>query len=81
MAFTDSVVDQAWQRSGGKCECTRTGHGHTGRCNRGLLKSSRGAESSQGWEAHHITAGGMDTLSNCQILCQDCHKKTGTYGG
>jgi 5-methylcytosine-specific restriction endonuclease McrA len=34
-----------------------------------------------GWEAHHITAedaGGKDILSNCEILCQQCHKMTRT---
>lgn len=81
MAFSESVVQQAWNRAGGKCECKRTTHGHTGRCNRALSWSSRGKESGMGWEAHHINANGPDTLSNCEILCQDCHKKTGTYGG
>ncbi len=81
MAFPESVVKQTWDRSGGRCECKRTTHGHSGRCYRILLWTSRGKETSYGWEAHHIVAGGSDTLSNCEILCQDCHKKTGTYGG
>ncbi len=80
MTFPDSVVQQAWDRAGGRCECRRTGHGHTGRCNRELRWNSRGKETAYGWEAHHVTAGGPDTLSNCEILCQDCHKKTRTYG-
>lgn len=81
MAFPESVVEQAWKKAGAKCECTRTTHGHRGRCNRELLWTSRGSESAYGWEAHHVAAGGSDTLSNCEILCQDCHKKTGSYGG
>jgi len=81
MAFPESVVKQAWDRSGGRCECRRTTHGHSGRCSRTLLWPSRGKETSYGWEAHHINANGPDTLSNCEILCQDCHKKTRTYGG
>ena len=35
------------------------------------------------WEAHHIKAqkdGGNDSLSNCKILCLDCHKNTHSYG-
>jgi len=80
MVFPDSVVRQAWNRSGGRCECKRTQHNHSGRCNRSLRWESRGKESPYGWEAHHVTAGGSDALSNCEILCQDCHKKTRTYG-
>lgn len=71
MAFPDSVVDQAWIDANGHCE----------RCSRDLMKSSRGLETVMGWEAHHKTAGGSDTVSNCEILCQDCHKKTQSYGG
>jgi 5-methylcytosine-specific restriction endonuclease McrA len=71
MAFPQSVVDQAWVDANGHCE----------RCGLELLKGSRGSESKYGWEAHHKTAGGPDTLSNCEILCQRCHKKTRSYGG
>lgn len=81
MSLPGLVVKQAWDRSQWKCECRRKTHGHSGRCNRPLLWASRGKESSYGWETHHITASGPDTLSNCEILCQDCHKKTRTYGG
>ena len=81
MAFPDSVVDQAWNRSDGKCECTRTGHSHNRPCNKDLFKAAREKETPLGWETHHIIAGGPDTLSNCEILCQNCHKQTDTYGG
>ncbi len=33
------------------------------------------------WEAHHkvaVASGGQDILSNCKVLCLDCHKKTYT---
>ena len=74
MAFPNSVVDQAWARAEGKCE----------RCNKILFKVSRGKETSVGWEAHHKTRQtvitGSDTFDNCEILCQDCHKKTQSYG-
>lgn len=81
MAFPESVVIQAWNRSKAKCECTRTSHYHLSRCNKALLWGSRGSESEYGWEAHHIIADGPDTVSNCEILCQKCHKATGSYGG
>jgi len=76
MAFPESVVQQAWQRAGGKCECQRTTHGHTGRCNKQLVRENRGREGKGKWEAHHRVRGGGDTLSNCEILCWDCHSKT-----
>lgn len=84
MAFPDSVVTEAWKRSGGQCECNLTSHGHSWRCPTKLNWGSRGLEVSHGWEAHHVTAeaaGGKDILSNCEILCQECHKKTQSYGG
>ena len=78
MAFQDSVVDQAWARSGGRCECTRKDHGHSGRCGHELQKDRRGAEPSYWWEAHKKVTGGDETLDNCEILCQDCFKQTKT---
>lgn len=74
MAFSDSVVQAAWNSSGGRCE----------RCGAGLTWSSRGLDAGGGWEAHHktsVAAGGEDVESNCEILCQACHKQTRTYGG
>lgn len=76
MAFPQSVVDAAWARSGGYCECTRVSHGHGKKCGKQLVLGNRGREGRGKWEAHHRTAGGPDTLSNCEILCWDCHKAT-----
>jgi hypothetical protein len=28
MAFSEDIVEQAWKRSGGKCECKRWTHNH-----------------------------------------------------
>ena len=81
MGFPEDVVKNAWQRAGEKCECRRSICNHGGRCNKILLWDSRGKESEYGWEAHHINSDGPDTLSNCEILCQDCHKNTRSYGG
>ncbi len=36
--FSESIVEQAWRRSGEKYECTRSTHGHSGRCNKLLMK-------------------------------------------
>lgn len=76
MAFPQSVIEQAWKRAGGKCECTRISCGHIGRCSEPLTANN--------WHAHHRTAvasGGGDTLSNCEALCVRCHENTGSYGG
>lgn len=82
MAFPPSVVQEAWNNAGGKCECRRTTHNHPYvRCNKQLVWENRGATGQRGcWEAHHKTAGGQDTASNCEILCCDCHAGTATYG-
>lgn len=74
MAFSQSVKDSAYQRAGGKCECTMSGCGHGTRCNKSLGSN---------WHAHHKTAqasGGADTLSNCLAMCIPCHENTRTYG-
>lgn len=84
MAFSRNVVLEAWERSGGRCECCRKTCGHLSRCNKKLKWEDRGDDdSSYGWEAHHKTAvasGGKDIASNCEILCIPCHKNTGSYG-
>lgn len=81
MAFSEETVKQAWQRSGGKCECRRERHEHHyKRCGKDLVFANRGRDSGRGaWEAHHKTnvqSDGSDALSNCEILCWECHSKT-----
>ena len=81
MAFPQSVVDAAWARAGGKCECPRVTHDHgQTRCNKALVKANRGREGIGAWEANHrrrVESGGDDTLSNCEILCWNpCHRAT-----
>jgi 5-methylcytosine-specific restriction protein A len=76
MAFSEDTKRQALRRAGGRCECTRTSHRHSGgRCNAPLQPGQ--------WHAHHRTAeaaGGSDSLSNCEALCIPCHEATDTYG-
>lgn len=81
MAFSNEVVKKAWVRAGGKCECRRVSHKHYYiRCNKELVWGNRGRKGRGAWEAHHINSNGGDTLSNCEILCWDCHKNTGSFG-
>ncbi len=82
MAFPDNVIFAAWARAGAKCECTRKSHGHFfGRCYKTLVWDNRGRDGYGAWEAHHINSNGGDQLSNCEILCWECHKNTGSFGG
>lgn len=79
MGFPEDVVRQAWEAAGGRCECCRLTHGHSGRCNHLLLWENRGRGSGGGsWEAHHRAGvhGGDDTLANCEILCWHCYSRT-----
>ena len=77
MAFPEDVVEQAWKRAGVKCECRRWTHNHSVvRCNQELVFVNRGQERQGRWEAHRINRKGDDTLSNCEILCWDCYKRT-----
>lgn len=73
-SFLGDITEKVWQRANGKCE----------NCGRILHWLDRGKETEFGWELHHITPlslGGSNTLSNCKILCQPCHKATPSYGG
>ncbi|HAR95805.1 MAG TPA: hypothetical protein DCR97_07575 [Deltaproteobacteria bacterium] len=72
MAVSQETRKALYDRAGGQCECTMTvcSH-HSGRCPHKL---------NPGWEAHHRTAGGPDTLSNLIAMCVTCHKNTRTYG-
>jgi 5-methylcytosine-specific restriction endonuclease McrA len=73
MSFSETTVNAAWDRAGGKCET----------CKKQLSFDNRGREGRGKWEAHHKKAakdGGADTLSNCKILCFECHKNTKSFG-
>jgi len=82
MSFPESELKKAWERAGGRCECTRTTHSnHRGKCDKQLVWENHGRGEGRGaWEAHHITAGGPSIASNCEILCWDCHRQTPTFG-
>lgn len=79
IAFAPVVIEAAWERSGGMCECARTSCGHSSRCNKSLVRSSQGKDSPRGWEAHHVRSTGPAVLSNCQILCRSCHQRSRSY--
>ena len=79
MPFSEEVKDQAYIRSGGRCECQRQHSGlyaphHGGRCDRTFTRHAGQ------WRAHRIVGGGLDTLSNCEALCLTCQQLAGTFG-
>ena len=76
--FTNEIVEEAWARSGGICECERGGHGHTGRCEKELIKDHRGDKFSYfGWEVRSKSGHYKDSISDCEILCWDpCYVAT-----
>jgi hypothetical protein len=75
MAFPEDVIRQAWERSGGQCECTRRTHKHFYTpCGKSLRWEKRGEVTGGGWEARHLNAAGGDTLFNCEIFCIECHE-------
>ncbi len=77
MAFPENVIEQAWKRASGKCECQRWAHKHTPvRCGRELTFANRGKEGQGRWEVHRVSPSFGDTLYNCEILCADCYKQS-----
>lgn len=70
MAFSEGTIKQAWLRDKAKCE----------RCGKQLVWSNQGRETdARAWEARHKVSGEQDesdTLSNFEILCWECYKKT-----
>ncbi len=68
--FSEAIIERAWARSGGICECEREGHNHKGRCKNSLIKSHRGDRYSYfGWEAHSKSGYYLDSPDDCEILC------------
>lgn len=75
MAFTSNTLLQAWERSGGTCECMRTIHNHSGICNAQLVFEEQGKQTHTGWQAFHIGATFDNSVYNCEIICWECQKQ------
>jgi len=68
MEFSQYIKEQAVKRAGGRCECMRTTHTHSGRCN---------AKYGGQWYIHSRSAlRSKDdlSLSNSEVLCSACHE-------
>ncbi len=74
--FSEDTKKAALGGARALCQCLRRGHGHDGRkCNVALIRSVS--------HFHHITAesdGGSNSLSNCEVLCEKCHRMTAFAG-
>jgi hypothetical protein len=74
MSFSQSVVEQALERSKGRCECTEPDHNHAGvRCSVFIDPDNKlpGLK----WQATYVAdmpREDRDRLSNCEILCLPC---------
>lgn len=67
MGFPDDVVATEWRIVRGRCE----------KCHIELIWSNRGRYGYGAWEAHHMDSNpNHDSITNCQILCWECHAKT-----
>lgn len=81
MAFSDVIVRQAWKRAGvnyppgtAYCECREQAHTHgVVRCNVPLTWENRGKNVPGGWEAHSKSGKNENSVSDCVILCWNCH--------
>ena len=70
--FSETIIERAWARSGGVCECEREGHNHKGRCRNTLIKGHRRDKYSYfGWEAHSKSGNYLDSVDDCEILCME----------
>lgn len=76
--FPQSVIDAAWTRAKGRCECTENCHSAYNPHNKQL--DPKNTTPGMKWEAHHINSDGEPVLSNCKILCVSCHENTRSYG-
>ncbi len=72
MAFSDEVQRAARKRAHGVCECSSASCPHFGRCK------------APGTDYHHkrsVSAGGDESVTNCQLLCHPCHQRLHDSGG
>ena len=77
MSFSESVIEEAWQRQSGKCA----------HCCKELIQWNHDVGVTGAWHAHHRKPThllGTDTITNCVILCinepENCHFNYG-HGG
>lgn len=68
--FPKSVVQRAFRRIGGLCECIEN---HK-KCANKLVWNRRSFKGPGGWEVKPVDYNGLPSLENCQIFCTRCFK-------
>ncbi len=78
--LTDDIVENAWTRAQGRCECAERSHHHPSRCGKPLDWAQRGkATHAAAWEALQNgpkTLGGWEAVNQTRILCWACYATT-----
>ena len=74
MPFPLKIVEAAWKRSHGMCECKRVTHGHAIPHKMRLTWENRRKEGSGKWEAYSLTGEYREEVYDCIILCWDCYE-------
>ena len=71
-----TVLDQVWQRSEGKCQCTRLDHNHPYvRCNKPLVWDKQDKPHPGGWRLHRRLGYSRNGITSREILCRECYQK------
>jgi hypothetical protein len=77
MPFSDEVARQAFENSGGQCQCRKRNHPHFYiPCGKPLTWDKRGKPGWGGWEANRVDTMRGDDLVNCEIVCYSCKDKS-----
>ena len=70
------LVEQAWARAGGKCECKRIGCQHPGgRCGNTLNQKAFHLDDEDGWYVRLINEFGPQKMFNIEVACSKCFNK------
>ncbi len=77
--FSDEVIENAWTRAQGRCECAERSHPHPSRCGKPLDWAQRGcAGRAAAWEALQAgpkNLGGWQAVHQTRILCCECYEQ------
>ena len=76
MPVPEMMILRAWEKAGGRCECSRFSHSHTYvRCTRLLKWEMRDSGAPGGWAPRYHTSFSSGEPLGCEILCSDCYRK------
>lgn len=69
MSFNEETMHEAFERSGGRCECTRQScsQHYMTRCSNRVTTVT-----AQYHRRKDHPLNGADALNNCEVLCMDC---------